>query len=166
MVDPVFIRTASERDFPAIRELLVETWHATYDMLFGADIVSQYAQDWASDASLTEKLETPNAEYILADTGRALCGVAHASANKKVVTLQQLYVRPQQQGKGVGTQLMQELFYCFDEAEKMQLQIHPQNAEAIGFFKAGGFKETGKTDWSGPDGTVIPHLVLSRKLDE
>ena len=27
----MFVRSASERDLAAVRELLVETWHATYD---------------------------------------------------------------------------------------------------------------------------------------
>ncbi len=33
----MFVRTASERDVPAIRALLVETWHDTYDPIYGVD---------------------------------------------------------------------------------------------------------------------------------
>lgn len=166
MTSPVFIRTASKRDLPAIRQLLVDTWHATFDSILGADVVDQCAGEWASDASLTAKLDTPHSEYILADTGEMLSGIAYATAEGKTVTLHQLYVRPELQGQGVGTQLMQELFFCFDEADSIELSVHPENAGAIGFYKAGGFSETGKTDWTGPDGLVIPHLVLARKLDD
>jgi hypothetical protein len=31
----VFIRTAGERDLDEIRTLLVETWHDTYDGIYG-----------------------------------------------------------------------------------------------------------------------------------
>lgn len=166
MADPVFIRTASKRDLPAIRDLLVETWHATFDSLLGVEVVSRCAGDWASDETLISKMETPHSEYIVADTGSSLSGIAYATGNGKTVTLHQLYVRPELQGKGVGTELMQELFFCFDEADEVQLHVHPENASAIGFYKAGGFEEVGEVDWSGPDGITIPHKVLSRKLDQ
>lgn len=162
----VFIRTASKRDLPAIRDLLVETWHATFDSILGEAVVNRCAEDWASDETLIAKMETPRSEYIIADTGKALAGIAYATSEGKMVTLHQLYVRPDQQGQGVGTELMQELFYCFDEAEEMQLHVHPDNSGAIGFYKAGGFQEAGEVDWSGPDGISIPHKVLSRRLDD
>ena len=34
------MRTASERDLDAMRALLVETWHATYDAIYGVDRVT------------------------------------------------------------------------------------------------------------------------------
>jgi len=36
----MFIRTAGERDLEAVRALLVETWHATYDGIYGAEGVA------------------------------------------------------------------------------------------------------------------------------
>ena len=31
----MFVRTASSRDIEAVRALLVETWHDTYDAIYG-----------------------------------------------------------------------------------------------------------------------------------
>ncbi|TIM59749.1 MAG: GNAT family N-acetyltransferase, partial [Mesorhizobium sp.] len=33
----MFVRTASEHDLVAIRALLVETWYAIYDAIYGAE---------------------------------------------------------------------------------------------------------------------------------
>ena len=33
----MFVRTAGERDLAEVRALLVETWHATYDAIYGAE---------------------------------------------------------------------------------------------------------------------------------
>lgn len=41
----MFVRTASERDVPAIRALLVETWHDT-DAIYGAAKVTEITDDW------------------------------------------------------------------------------------------------------------------------
>ncbi|TIV74013.1 MAG: GNAT family N-acetyltransferase, partial [Mesorhizobium sp.] len=48
----MFVRTASERDLVAVRALLVETWHATYDAIYGAERVTAITDDWHSIASL------------------------------------------------------------------------------------------------------------------
>jgi hypothetical protein len=43
--------------------------------------------------------------------------------------------------------------------------VHPENTGAIGFYKAGGFTQTGTTQNCGKDNSTIPALILSRKLD-
>ena len=162
---PVFIRTANRRDLPAIQNLLVETWHATYDPIFGADMVRKITSIWHSIEALEAKLSAPLSEFIVADDGSSIHAMAFASQIEKTVELHQLYVLPASQGKGIGTELMQELFFCFDGADTMKLDVHPQNTNAVGFYRSGGFSEIGKCDVAGPDGIVIPHVILARKLD-
>ena len=50
LASEVFVRTASERDLPAISALLAETWHATYDGLYGAAGVTDYRADGFQEA--------------------------------------------------------------------------------------------------------------------
>jgi ribosomal protein S18 acetylase RimI-like enzyme len=162
---PVFIRTATKRDIPAIQALLREVWHATYDPIFGSDVVAAISGAWHSQQALSEKLSFPASEFILADDGQMIHAMAFASQIEKTVQLHQMYVLPGSQGRGIGTELMQELFFCFDSASRMELNVHPQNLNAIGFYKAGGFTETGKIEVPGPNGMVIPHIVMARDLD-
>jgi hypothetical protein len=42
----MFVRTAGERDLAAVRDLLVETWHATYDSIYGAERVTEITDEW------------------------------------------------------------------------------------------------------------------------
>ena len=162
---PVFIRTATRRDLSAIRNLLVKTWHATYDDIFGSEVVTKITDKWHSIEALEAKLAAPLSEFIVADDGKSIHAMAFASQNEKTVELHQLYVLPASQGKGIGTELMQELFFCFDGADTMKLDVHPHNTNAVGFYRSGGFSEIGKCDVAGPDGIVIPHVILARKLD-
>ena len=41
----MFVRTASERDLAAVRALLVETWHATYDAIYGGKRVTEITNE-------------------------------------------------------------------------------------------------------------------------
>ena len=43
----MWVRTASKRDLPAISRLLGETWHATYDAIYGAERVGEITGEWS-----------------------------------------------------------------------------------------------------------------------
>lgn len=137
----MFVRTASERDLAAVRALLVETWHATYDDIYGARRVTEITDEFHSLAKLKANLSQPRAEFLVADDGKALGGVAYATASDdgKTVTLQRLYVRPAFQRAGIGKALLAEIEEAFPEAEKLRLEVVVDNHAAVAFYKANGF---------------------------
>jgi ribosomal protein S18 acetylase RimI-like enzyme len=158
----MFVRTASERDLAAMRELLVETWHATYDPIYGAERVTAITNDWHSKRRLTR----PNSEFLVADNGKEITGMAFAAADPegKTVMLHQLYVLPRFQGHGVGGMLLDEILNCFPDAELVRLEVEGANIRAIAFYKAFGFTETGRTGDCGVAGSGISALVFERPL--
>src|SRR4051812_36821706 len=111
----MFVRTASERDVAAVRALLVETWHATYDAIYGVGKVTEITDDWHSVASLKVRLAKPYSEFLVADDGKTIGGMAFASSDPdgKTVTLHQLYVHPDLQGRGIGGMLLDEIIESF-----------------------------------------------------
>lgn len=164
----MFVRTASERDLPAIRALLAETWHATYDAIYGVARVTEITEDWHSIDALRRRLERPWSEFVVADDGTAIAGMAYAEsdADGKVVNLRQLYVLPAFQGRGVGGLLMDEVLNAFADAETARLEVEAANTRAIEFYKAFGFAEAGRTSNCGKQDSGIPALVFERPLGE
>ncbi len=71
----MFVRTAGDRDLAAVRALLVETWHATYDAIYGAAKVTEITDQWHSIASLRTRLTRPNSEFLVADKRHAAAGL-------------------------------------------------------------------------------------------
>ncbi|THF58372.1 GNAT family N-acetyltransferase [Ollibium composti] len=160
----MFVRTAGERDLEAIRALLVETWHATYDTIYGAAKVTEITGEWHSLARLKTRLVEPNSEFLVADDGEALAGVAFARAESKSVKLHQLYVRPAMQGRGVGGMLLDEIGGCFPEADKITLEVEPANERAVAFYVAQGFVKTGTVNDCGRQGFGIAANVYERPI--
>ncbi|TGP80662.1 GNAT family N-acetyltransferase, partial [bacterium M00.F.Ca.ET.221.01.1.1] len=76
----MFVRTAGDRDLAAVRALLVETWHATYDAIYGAERVTEITNEWHSIASLKARLVKPSSEFLVADGGKRIGGMAFAEA--------------------------------------------------------------------------------------
>ena len=57
----ILLRPAAADDLPAVRALLVETWHDTYDALLGAQRVTEITTDWHSIKNLRRQLGQPPA---------------------------------------------------------------------------------------------------------
>ena len=162
-----FVRTAGRNDLRAISELLGETWHATYDGIYGPQKVSEITASWHSLAALEPRLTRPQSEFIVADDGTRLGGVAFAASSdpeKKLVVLHQLYVRPDCQRQGIGRDLLAEITDAFPDATTMRLEVEAANTRAVGFYEAHGFAAVGRTDNCGTADSGIPAVVYERRL--
>jgi ribosomal protein S18 acetylase RimI-like enzyme len=162
----MFVRSAAAADLPAVRELLVETWHATYDGIYGADKVTEITDTWHSLSSLKAGLEKLSAEFVVADDGNRIADMAFASASAdgRQVMLHQLYIRPPYQGQGAGSLLLDEIVGCFPDAKVVRLEVEPANKQAVAFYRARGFAEVGRTENCGSGQSGIPALILERPL--
>ncbi|MEO3999150.1 GNAT family N-acetyltransferase [Mesorhizobium sp. CAU 1732] len=162
----MFVRTAGSGDLEAIRSLLVETWHDTYDAIYGPARVTEITDEWHSIAALTARLDKPHSEFLVADDGEAISGMAFAAAidDGKTVMLRQLYVRPAFQGRGVGGMLLDEVESCFPDANTVRLEVEEANEKAIAFYLAQGFAHTGSTANCGSGQSGIPALIYERPI--
>ncbi|GMB81447.1 GNAT family N-acetyltransferase [Shinella zoogloeoides] len=162
-----FVRTASERDLPKVSALLAETWHATYDALYGADKVSEITARWHSVPALKARLERKDSEFVVADNGSALAGmgyVAMAKDRPKTALLHQLYVLPRHQRQGIGRDMFAELETCFPDADAMLLEVDPRNDAAVAFYLAHGFVKVGEAKHTADDVSGVPLHVYEKPL--
>ncbi|MBA1144919.1 GNAT family N-acetyltransferase [Mesorhizobium neociceri] len=161
----MFVRTASERDLAAIRALLVETWHATYDAIYGAKRVTEITEDWHSIAWLKARLTRPNSEFLIADDGKRIGGMAFAAAttDPKIVLLNQLYVLPACQRQGIGQALLDEVEASFPEANTLRVEVEEANTPAIAFYRSKGFLPAGSTADCG-GGSGLPTLIFEKTI--
>ena len=160
----MFVRTAGPRDLDAVRALLVETWHDTYDAIYGRERVDQITDDWHSIPALQARLEKPRSEFVLADDGETIAGMAFATGDGDTVTLHQLYVRPGMQGRGIGGLLLDEIEGAFPEATKVRLEVEEKNSRAVAFYIGQGFAEVGQTANCGKEQSGIPALIFERPI--
>ncbi|MCO6186440.1 GNAT family N-acetyltransferase [Rhizobium sp. L1K21] len=163
-----FIRSAHEDDLKKVQTLLAETWRATYIPIYGEAKVEEMIAEWHSLPSLKQRLARPHSEFLVADDGRQIGGMAYAAMVEKpakTVMLHQLYVHPNHQRQGVGRDLFAEVETCFPDADFIRLEVEPDNQAAIAFYRAQGFEEIDKTANCGGDNSGIPALILQKPLN-
>nr|WP_316653627.1 GNAT family N-acetyltransferase [uncultured Gellertiella sp.] len=162
-----FVRTAHERDLDAIRNLLLAAYHFTYDALYGVDKVNELNADWNAADQLNTLIKDPGGEFLVADNGRSIGGVAYACMSTRTphtAALVKLYVHPDCLRLGIGRDLLAEMETCFPDATRMRLQVDPGNSRAIAFYETHGFAVSGRTENCGSGESGIPALLMEKPL--
>ncbi len=83
--------------------------------------------------------------HILADGRRV--GFVVVKPHTEGLLLDHLYVRPSEQGRGVGSRVLTELLA---DADARQLALHVgalRKSAANAFYQRHGFRQSGETDW-------------------
>lgn len=162
----MWVRSASESDLQAVHELLLESWHATYDDILGREMVTEVTSQWHSVAVLQKNLRKPYSEFVVADDGEGrIVGMAFARQSEKSrAFLHQLYVLPETQLQGIGTMLLSDVEMAFPDVSSMRLEAIERNERAIRFFERRGYKRAGRNeDWSSFN-CKEPVLILEKPL--
>jgi len=159
-----FVRTASQKDLPRVQEILRETWHATYDDIYGVEIVNEITENWHAMEQLEDMLHQDHSEFLVADNGEVIGGMAFASQKDKTIHLHQLYVHPDFHGGKTGLHLMIEIENSFIDAERISLEVEEKNTRAIKFYEGFGFRTMGKTENCGQENSGIPAVIMEKAI--
>lgn len=163
----MWIRTAAEADLKAVHELLLTTWSASFDDVLGQDIVKTVTNEWHSMSVLKANLKRPYSEFLVADNGKGdIIGMAFAhQVTEEAASLNQLYVLPEQQIKGVGTSLLDEIEMAFPGVSVMKLEVLEVNTRARRFYEQKGYKQIGRNSQWGSLNFKEPVLILQKSLN-
>ncbi|MDN2568017.1 GNAT family N-acetyltransferase [Aquibium sp. A9E412] len=162
----MLVRAAREGDLEAVRALLIETWHATYDGIYGSDWVSAVTQEWHSLAALRARLRRPGAVFLLRPCEDGVAGMAFASTPDRgaTVLLHQLYVRPDRQGFGVGRALLKAVIERFQAAVAVRLEVEEANRRAVAFYLKHGFVRVCRAQTRGRPHPGLSPLMFEKQL--
>ncbi|MCP8939853.1 GNAT family N-acetyltransferase [Alsobacter sp. SYSU M60028] len=158
----LLVRPARAADLPAVRAVLVETWHDTYDTLFGAESVTAITDDWHSPANLAAELDRAGHRFLVAERDGVIVGTGSATdRGDGLVWLDRLYVAPAVQRAGAGAALLDALAGAFPQADRWQLEVEARNEKGLAFYLRHGFADTGER--GGSHGPCARSVILERR---
>ncbi|MCZ8373756.1 MAG: GNAT family N-acetyltransferase [Beijerinckiaceae bacterium] len=165
------IRPVRQDDLAAVRDVLIRTWHATYDEALGAAKVAEMTARWHSPEALQRQMEDMLAQpglrtFLVAEQdGRVIATAsAHLVAESRI-EISRIYILPEFQRGGLGRRLLQNLLATFPAASHARLEVEPRNARALGFYRRHGFLPVSSGVACGGDAQAgIAHLVLEAAL--
>lgn len=158
------IRDANADDLPAIRDMLITTWHDSYDNIYGEDRVNDIIARWHSAQTLANGLHAADGSFLVAEIEERIIATAYAGKGSDSEVKLRLYVHPDCQRAGLGRALLTQITTAFPAAEKITLEVEPQNRDAVSFYERRGFVVSENGDDRGDQGDDIPHLIMIKAL--
>lgn len=104
------ISKATFHHIPAIQDLATRTWYATYSELVPKEQIAYMLDVFYKTSLLQEQLIDPKHHFLVMMENDTLIGYSHCIEQTEKVKLSKLYFDPTMQGKGLGKQLMKEIF--------------------------------------------------------
>jgi diamine N-acetyltransferase len=143
-MNDTMVRRWTEADIPAVREITWETWVATYASFVPSEDLRTYFDDHYSPAVLRAFMDDPSAGgWIALVGGRPAAYVRHRfSEEEGRFYVMSLYVRPSDQGQGLGHRLMEasEREAAARGVDRVWLGVMQQNSRTIEWYRRMGFQ--------------------------
>lgn len=139
----VRILHATLKDIPVIRNLAEEIWWPTYSAIISVEQIRYMLDTIYGEAELDKLIRTGTQTFVILHDLNGAQGFASYSLrsdNKSVCKLHKLYVLPENQGKGYGQALIEEVkIRAINlDADALELNVNRQNP-AIKFYERIGF---------------------------
>jgi ribosomal protein S18 acetylase RimI-like enzyme len=141
MASDILIRPAAAVDIQQVRQILVETWHDTYDAIIGHDRVAEITGQWHAPELLAKQLQSPGTSFLVAAHESELVGHAFAnSPQPPIVLLLRLYVLPRWQRRGIGSRLLDAVIQAYPGSTALRLSVEADNLKGVSFYRTHGFQ--------------------------
>ena len=138
---PVSVRPATPDDAPAIRDVGMAAWRATYSELLGADAVERFLAVAYSPERIALRIERDDlfVGAWRAGTPRVSTRSSRASSRTTTPTSSSFYARPEARGRGIGSALLERVIELYPGLD-ISADVLIGNTLGEPFYVARGFE--------------------------
>ncbi|WP_273854066.1 GNAT family N-acetyltransferase [Guptibacillus spartinae] len=140
------IRKMEKKDINAVQEVAKTSWNATYDGIIPLKIQESFLNSAYNDEMMLKRLDVSSL-YVAEKNGK-IVGFANFSPLKDegIVELGAIYLYPENQGKGIGTALLEEGIKNINGAKSVYISVEKENEIGTNFYRAKGFQVVSEFD--------------------
>ncbi len=154
-------------DTSEIQKVLLNTWIASYADFIPMSDIQWYFNNYYSEINFARLYDDPNTTSFVAEIKENIIGYARMKVNQEQnrCYLESLYVLPEFQGKGIGTDLLKmveqkALQFSFNQ---IWLGVMEQNAPSLEWYKKLGFQFIEQSPFQ-MGKTTVNHFIGFREI--
>jgi len=134
------INIVSKSDLKIVIDLANEIWPICYKDTISAIQIQNLLDKIYSVENLIHEVEELGHVFWIAHDSREPVGYISAYVEENNLWIKKLYILPEKQGKGYGTQFMNTVENYFKNTKAICLLVNSTNKSAQAFYKAKGFE--------------------------
>ncbi|MDA7027442.1 GNAT family N-acetyltransferase [Bacillus sp. CLL-7-23] len=137
----MIIRNMEKRDIPQVQEVAKVSWHHTYEGIIPLDIQKKFLQSAYSDERMQRRKQY--SLVLVSEIEGKIVGFSNFSFvnDEGIAGLVAIYIYPDDQGKGIGTALLEEGIKRLQGVKKVLVHVEKDNQVGKYFYTAKGFVE-------------------------
>jgi len=162
-MDKITYRKAEKTDCKLIYDLAEEIWNKHYVPIIGQQQVNYMLQTLYSEKALIQQMNEGQ-NFTIIHLNLTPIGYFSISRKKEVSFLHKLYIDSQFQSKGIGTEIMNEIYAQSKGANSIELTVNRQNFKTINFYFKNGFKIKSVEDFDIGNGYFMNDFVMKKRL--
>ena len=132
------LREATPADAQALHDLGAAVIVATYAPIAGEEYAAYVMETWWQTDYIAESMERTT--HFVAERDGEILGTAVVGALDGEPVLWKLYVLPEEQGKGAGSELLAQVIEHVEGADQLRLSYIDGNESAAAFYRSRGFE--------------------------
>jgi ribosomal protein S18 acetylase RimI-like enzyme len=160
----IAVERAKSEDVDSIKRVLSETWMDTYGDYLSRSTIEHVTANWHDPNLLRSQIENSGGYFAVAkDDGRVIGLVTVVSVGQNELYLARLYVHPQYQRRGIGTDLLNAALAAYPDAIAIRLEVEQHNTKGLSYWRKQKFVDVGtRIEQIGTDSMAV--ISMERKL--
>jgi ribosomal protein S18 acetylase RimI-like enzyme len=136
----IIIRKMKPADTEQVQNVARISWHSTYEGIIPRKVQDQFLSSAYSSERMQQRLN--HSHLFVAEARGKIAGFANFSAVNKEgkAELGAIYLHPEEQGKGIGTALLNKGIEALDGVKEIYINVERDNETGKNFYIAKGFE--------------------------
>lgn len=144
MLASLRLRPTELNDIEGIREVAIETWNSTYELIYPEHYIANFLNHAYSKSSLEESIThdqtRPSRKFLVAEVNEEIIGFGQLSDPVDGRSeLTRLYVLKEYQRMGIGKALLNELIHLDPSIKEIFALVERDNGIGTLFYQSNGF---------------------------
>lgn len=159
------VKKVGAEAIPVIKNIADLTWPNTYKELISAEQLSYMMELIYSTTSLQNQIQQGQRFIVVYDDDDAVAFASYSAKenSQSIFKLHKIYILPNQQGKGIGSTIINFITNDIAPAAALQLNVNRQN-KAISFYQKIGFRIIAEEDIDIGNGFFMNDYIMEMQL--
>ncbi len=157
-------KKATEKDIPVIKQLADRIWKKHYVPIIGTEQVEFMLNKMYSTESIAQQMHDEQNYTLVYDKETPIGYIALSTKDNKNYFLHKFYIEVGEQGKGIGSQLLDYIIGTMKTVETIELTVNRQNFKSINFYFKHGFIIKEVADFDIGNGFFMNDFVMIKRL--